>query len=135
MRNSKKKPTKPKQNKRPTQMSEAELKRKYKRWMEHFVYGTTQITELPQDTQIYLWGVVLQQALYNQTTNPFWYEMYKQEDNLYPNETDIDDTKLFPLIKKKLEHSMEDLITTGCRRKFVGVLNSIDTTFRTGEYL
>ena len=100
--------------------------------MNNFVYGATQITELPQETQIYLWGVVLQQILYNQTTIPFWSEMYKH--NLYPNETDMEDAKLSPLIKKKLEHSMEDLITTGCRRKFVGVLNSIDKSFSTGEY-
>ena len=127
-----KKTEKLKRNKRPNQLSEAELKRKYSSWMKNFVYGATQITELPQETQIYLWSVVLQQILYNQTTIPFWSEMYKH--NLYPNETDMEDAKLSPLIKKKLEHSMEDLITTGCRRKFVGVLNSIDKTYNTGEY-
>ena len=135
MRNTKKKTTKSKTYKRPNQLSETELRRKYNSWMNHFTYGATQITELPQETQIYLWAVVLQQVLYNQTTNPFWNEMYKQEENLYPNETDMDDVKLFPLIKKKLENSMEDLITTGSRRKFVGFLNSIDKTYNTGEYL
>jgi hypothetical protein len=127
-----KKTEKLKRNKRPNQLSEAELKRKYSSWMKNFVYGAMQITELPKETQLYLWGVVLQQTLYNQTTIPFWSEMYKH--NLYPNETDMEDAKLSPLIKKKLEHSMEDLITTGCRRKFVGVLNSIDKTYNTGEY-
>ena len=127
-----KKTEKLKRNKRPNQLSEAELKRKYSSWMKNFVYGAMQITELPKETQLYLWGVVLQQTLYNQTTIPFWSEMYKH--NLYPNETGMEDAKLSPLIKKKLEHSMEDLITTGCRRKFVGVLNSIDKTYNTGEY-
>ena len=127
-----KKTAKPNRNKRPNQLSEAELKRKYSSWMKNFVYGAMQITELPKETQLYLWGVVLQQTLYNQTTIPFWSEMYKH--NLYPNKTDMEDAKLSPLIKKKLEHSMEDLITTGCRRKFVGVLNSIDKTYNTGEY-
>ena len=137
MRNTRKKLTKRKQIKRPNQLSEAELKRKHKSFMKQFVYGTTQITELPKQTQIYLWGVVLQQTLYNQTTNPFWVEMYKQEENLYPNDEysiEMDDVKLLPLIKKKLENALEDLITTGGRRKFVGVLNSIDKTFNTGEY-
>jgi hypothetical protein len=133
MRNTKKKTTKSKTYKRPNQLSEAELRRKYNSWMNHFTYGATQITELPKETQIYLLGVLLQQTLYNQTTNPLWSEMYKH--NLYPYETDMEDTKLLPLIKKKLENSMEDLITTGCRRKFVGVLNSIDKTYNTGEYL
>ena len=133
MRNTKKKTTKSKTYKRPGQLSEAELRRKYNSWMNHFTYGATQITELPKETQIYLLGVLLQQTLYNQTTNPLWSEMYKH--NLYPYETDMEDTKLLPLIKKKLENSMEDLITTGCRRKFVGVLNSIDKTYNTGEYL
>jgi|SaaInlStandDraft_2_1057019.scaffolds.fasta_scaffold83312_2 hypothetical protein len=133
MRNTKKKTTKSKTYKRPNQLSETELRRKYNSWMNHFTYGATQITELPKETQIYLLGVLLQQTLYNQTTNPLWSEMYKH--NLYPYETDMEDTKLLPLIKKKLENSMEDLITTGCRRKFVGVLNSIDKTYNTGEYL
>ena len=132
MRNTKKKTTKSKTYKRPNQLSETELRRKYNSWMNHFTYGATQITELPKETQIYLLGVLLQQTLYNQTTNPLWSEMYKH--NLYPYETDMEDTKLLPLIKKKLENSMEDLITTGCRRKFVGVLGNIDKSFHRGEY-
>ena len=133
MRNTRKKITKPKQNKRPNQLSEAELKRKHKSFMKHFVYGTTQITELPKQTQIYLWGVVLQQTLYNQTTNPFWNEMYKQD--IEPNDTEMDDVKLLPLIKKKLENSMEELISNGGRRKFVGVLNSIQKSYEHGELI
>ena len=114
-------------------MSEAELKRKHKSYMKQFVYGTTQITELPKQTQIYLWAVVLQEALYNQTTNPFWNEMYKQD--IEPNNIEMDDVQLFPLIKKKLENSMEELITTGGRRKFVGVLNSIQKSYEHGELI
>ena len=44
MRNTKKKTTKSKTYKRPNQLSETELRRKYNSWMNHFTYGATQIT-------------------------------------------------------------------------------------------
>ena len=135
MKNTKKKSTTKKtpiKRKRPNQMNETELRRKYSTWMKNFSFGLSELIELPKNTQMYLWGCVLQQSLFNQTTNPFWNEMYKND--LYPDETDMEDVKLSPLNKKRLENSMEELITTGCRRKFVGVLNSIDKSFHTGEY-
>ena len=133
MKNTKKKTTKPKRNKQPNKMSEGELKRTHTKYMKNFVYGMRQIIELPEETQIYLWGVVLQQTLYNQTTNPYWNEMYNY--NLYPYEVGMNDEKLLPLIKKRLEGSLEELITSGSRRKFVGVLNSIHKSYEQGEYV
>jgi len=39
-----------------------------------------------------------------------------------------------PLHRKRLLNGMENLITGGGRKKFVGVLNSIDKSFSKGEY-
>ena len=61
-----KKPIKPK---RPNQMSPAELRRKYGCWMKNLIYGIQQIMELPEQTQQCLWFCVLQETIYNPTTD------------------------------------------------------------------
>ena len=137
MKNTKKKtitktPVKPKKHKHPNQMTDTELRRKYSSWMKHFVYGVGQITELPKRTQHYLWFCVLQETLYNPTTNPFLHQMYKSDP--FPVDTDMNDTELSPLNRKRLFSGMENLITNGGRKKFVGVLNGIDKSYSKGEY-
>ena len=124
---------KTKKPKRPNQMSPAELRRKYGCWMKNLIYGIQQIIELPEITQQRLWFCVLQETLYNPTTNPFLHQMYK--DDPFPEETSMNDTELIPLNRNRLFAGIENLITGGGRKKFVGVLNSIDKTYNTGEYL
>ena len=123
---------KTKKPKRPNQMSPAELRRKYGCWMKNLIYGIQQIIELPEQTQQRLLFCVLQETLYNPTTNPFLYQMYK--DDPFPEETSMNDTELIPLNRNRLFAGIENLITGGGRKKFVGVLNSIDKSISTGEY-
>ena len=46
----------------------------------------------------------------------------------------MNDTELSPLNRKRLFSGMENLITNGGRKKFVGVLNGIDKSYSKGGY-
>ena len=124
-------PVKPK---KPHQMDERSLLRTHDRWMGNISYGISEILELPKDTQQYILFCLLQDTLYNNTTNPIFSQLYKQ--NLYTRYADepLVDVELCPLNRKRLMSGMENLITGGGRRRFVGVLNSVDKSFHTGEY-
>jgi hypothetical protein len=136
MKNTKKKtitktPVKPK---KPHQMDEKTLLRTHDRWMKNIQYGISQILELSNETQQYILFCLLQDTLYNDTTNPIFSQLYKQ--NLYTRYVDepLVDVELSPLNRKRVMDGLEELITGGGRRKFVGVLNSVDKSFHTGEY-
>ena len=136
MKNTKKKtitktPVKPK---KPHQMDEKSLLRTHDRWMKNIQYGISQILELSNETQQYILFCLLQDTLYNDTTNPIFSQLYKQ--NLYTRYVDepLVDVELSPLNRKRVMDGLEELITGGGRRKFVGVLNSVDKSFHTGEY-
>jgi|SaaInlStandDraft_6_1057023.scaffolds.fasta_scaffold193872_2 hypothetical protein len=136
MKNTKKKtitktPVKPK---KPHQMDEKSLLRTHDRWMKNIQYGISQILELSNETQQYILFCLLQDTLYNTTTNPIFSQLYKQD--LYTRYVDepLVDVELSPLNRKRVMDGLEELITGGGRRKFVGVLNSVDKSFHTGEY-
>ena len=136
MKNTKKKtitktPVKPK---KPHQMDEKSLLRTHDRWMKNIQYGISQILELSNETQQYILFWLLQDTLYNTTTNPIFSQLYKQD--LYTRYVDepLVDVELSPLNRKRVMDGLEELITGGGRRKFVGVLNSVDKSFHTGEY-
>ena len=136
MKNTKKKtitktPVKPK---KPHQMDEKTLLRTHDRWMKNIQYGISQILELSNETQQYILFCLLQDTLYNTTTNPIFSQLYKQD--LYTRYVDepLVDVELSPLNRKRVMDGLEELITGGGRRKFVGVLNSVDKSFHTGEY-
>ena len=120
--------------KKPHQMDEKTLLRTHDRWMKNIQYGISQILELSNETQQYILFCLLQDTLYNDTTNPIFSQLYKQ--NLYTRYVDepLVDVELSPLNRKRVMDGLEELITGGGRRKFVGVLNSVDKSFHTGEY-
>ena len=120
--------------KKAHQMDEKELKKIHDRWMGNITYGINEILGMPKDTQQYILFCLLQDTLYNNTTNPIFSQLYKQ--NLYTRYADepLVDVELCPLNRKRLMSGMENLITGGGRRRFVGVLNSVDKSFHTGEY-
>ena len=123
-----------KNTKKPHQKNEKSLVRTHDRWMSNITYGISEILELPKDIQQYVLFCLLQDTLYNDTTNPIFSQLYKQ--NLYTRYADepLVDVELCPLNRKRLMSGMENLITGGGRRRFVGVLNSVDKSFHTGEY-
>ena len=100
--------------------------------MKNFQYGISEIVELPSNTQQYILFCLLQDTLYNSTTNPIFSQLYKQD--LYERDELLVDVELAPLNRKRLLDATQELITGGGRKKFVGVLNSIDKSFSTGEY-
>lgn len=124
---------KPKRRRRkPNQFSDGELRRIYTKYIENLSFGINEIINLPALTQTFLWHMVLQDNLYNSTTNPFLHQMYQK--NVFPFEEDMPDTQLTPLLRKKLFNGFENLIAGGGRKKFEGVLQEIQTTFNTGEF-
>ena len=127
----KKKSVKPK---KPHQMDERSLLRTHDRWLGNITYGINEILELPKETQQYILFCLLQDTLYNNTSNSIFSQLYKQ--NLYTRYADepLVDVELCPLNRKRLMSGMENLITGGGHRKFVGVLNSIHKSFHTGVY-
>ena len=46
----------------------------------------------------------------------------------------LEDYQLAPLDRKRLFNGMEDLITGGGRKKFVGVLSQLKQSYENGEY-
>jgi hypothetical protein len=120
--------------KKPHQMDERSLLRTHDRWLGNITYGINEILELPKETQQYILFCLLQDTLYTDTTNPIFSQLYKQD--LYTRYVDepLVDVELCPLNRKRLMSGMENLITGGGRKKFVGVLNSIHKSFATGEY-
>ena len=120
--------------KKPHQIDEKSLLRTHDRWMKNIQYGISQILELSNETQQYILFCLLQDTLYNTTTNPIFSQLYKQD--LYTRYVDepLVDVELVPLDRKRVMKGLEELITGGGRRKFVGVLNSVDKSFHTGEY-
>ena len=121
-----------KNTKKPHQKNEKSLVRTHDRWMKNFQYGISEIVELPSNTQQYILFCLLQDTLYNSTTNPIFSQLYKQD--LYERDELLVDVELAPLNRKRLLDATQELITGGGRKKFVGVLNSIDKSFSTGEY-
>ena len=136
MKNTKKKTTTKKsvKPKKPHQMDEKTLLRTHDRWLGNITYGINEILELPKDIQQYVLFCLLQDTLYNDTTNPIFSQLYKQD--LYTREDDdpLVDVELSPLNRKRVLKGLEELITGGGRKKFVGVLNSVEKSFHTGEY-
>ena len=62
--------------------------------------------------------------------------MYKRDEDFYKKETNgvLEDYQLAPLDRKRLFNGMEDLITSGGRKKFVGVLSQLKQSYENGEY-
>ena len=122
----KKKPTK------PNKLTEAELKRRYRKYFLNIRCGINKILELPELTQQYIWFCVLQECLYTSSTAPFLSEMYKQ--NLYDEDDELKDVELAPLNRKRLFDGISDLIVGNGQKKFDGVLSNIEQSITTGEY-
>ena len=122
--------------KKKQEISTRELKRKYNNWMKNFVYGIQQMVNEYPSTQTWIFYILLQDCLYNKTTNPFWVEMYKRDEDFYKKETNgvLEDYQLAPLDRKRLFNGMEDLITSGGQKKFVGVLSQLKHSYEHGEY-
>ena len=122
--------------KKKQEISTKELKQKYNNLMKNFVYGIQQMVNEHPSTQTWIFFILLQDCLYNKTTNPFWVEMYKREEDFYKKETNgvLEDYQLAPLDRKKLFNGMEDLITSGGQKKFVGVLSQLKHSYEHGEY-
>ena len=106
-------------------MSSEELKRKYNQFMKNMVDGIQQMVNAHPSTQSWIFFILLQDCLYNKTTSPFFVEMYKRDEDFYKKETNgvLEDYQLAPLDRKNLFNGMEDLITGGGRKKFVGILS------------
>ena len=117
-------------------MSSEELKRKYNQFMKNMVDGIQQMVNAHPSTQSWIFFILLQDCLYNRTTNPFIAEMYRRDEDFYKKETDgvLEDYQLAPLDRKKLFDGMEDLITGGGRKKFVGILSQMKQSYENGEY-
>ena len=111
--------------KKKQEISSKELKRKYNSWIKNFVYGIQQMVNEHPSTQTWIFYILLQDCLYNTTTSPFFSQMYQRDSDFYKKETNgvLEDYQLAPLDRKKLFNGMEDLITSGGRKKFVGVLS------------
>lgn len=75
--------------KKKQEISTKELKRKYNNWMKNFVYGIQQMVNEHPSTQTWIFYILLQDCLYNKTTNPFWVEMYKRDEDFYKKETKL----------------------------------------------
>ena len=122
--------------KKKQEISTRELKRKYNNWMKNFVYGIKQMVNEHPSTQTWIFYILLQDCLYNKTTNPFWVEMYKRDEDFYKKETIgvLEDYQLAPLDRKRLFNGMEELITSGGRKKFVGILSQMKQSYEKGEY-
>ena len=122
--------------KKKQEISTKELKQKYNNLMKNFVYGIQQMVNEHPSTQTWIFYILLQDCLYNKTTNPFWVEMYKRDEDFYKKETIgvLEDYQLAPLDRKRLFNGMEDLITGGGRKKFVGILSQMKQSYEKGEY-
>ena len=129
--------------KKKQEISTKELKRKYNNWMKNFVYGIQQMVNESSNTQSWIFFILLQDCLYNRTTNTFFSQMYKRDEDFYKIDTDgvlefltdnLEDYQLAPLDRKRLFNGMEDLIKGGGRKKFVGVLNQLKHSYEHGEY-
>ncbi len=118
-------------------ISSRELKRKYSSWMKNFMYGINELVEETKYTQHYIFFILLQECLYNQTTSPFLSQMYKRDEDFYKTDVDgeLEDYQLAPLNRKKLLGAFEDVITGGGRKKFVNVISQIKHSQETGEYI
>ena len=125
---------KTKKVKKAHQMDEKELKKIHDRWMGNITYGINEILALPKDTQQYILFCLLQDTLYNSTTNPIFSQLYKQDLYTRYDDEPLVDVELAPLNRKRVMESLQELITGGGRRKFVGVLGNIDKSFHKGEY-
>ena len=129
--------------KKKKEISTKELKRKYNNWMKNFVYGIQQMVNEHPSTQTWIFYILLQDCLYNRTTNTFFSQMYKRDKDFYKIDTDgglefltdnLEDYQKGHLDRKRLINGMEDLITGGGRKKFVGVLNQLKQSYENGEY-
>ena len=125
------------------EISSRELKRKYNQFMKNMVDGIQQMVNAHPSTQSWIFFVLLQDCLYNKTTNPFFVEMYRRDEDFYKVDTDggleyltnnLEDYQLGHLDRKRLINGMEDLITGGGLKKFVGVLNQLKHSYENGEY-
>jgi hypothetical protein len=125
---------KTKKTKKPHQMDEKELKRIHDRWMGNITYGINEILALSKDTQQYILFCLLQDTLYNSTTNPIFSQLYKKDLYTRYDDEPLVDVELAPLNRKRVMEGLQELITGGGRRKFVGVLGNIDKSFHRGEY-
>lgn len=117
-------------------ISTRELKQKHSKWMKNFVYGVQEIIYSHPDIQHWIFYILLQDCLYNKTTNPFFAQMYQRDEDFYKKETDdgLEDYQLAPLDRKRLFDGMEELITSGSRKKFMGVLGQLGQSYEKGEY-
>ena len=129
--------------KKKQEISTKELKRKYNNWMKNFVYGIQQMVNESSNTQSWIFFILLQDCLYNRTTNTFFSQMYKRDEDFYKIDTDgvlefltdnLEDYQKGHLDRKRLINGMEDLITGGGRKKFVGVLSQLKQSYENGEY-
>ena len=111
--------------------------------MKNMVYGIQEMVNSHPSTQSWIFFILIQDWLYNRTTNTFFSQMYQRDKEFYKIETDdglefltnnLEDYQLAPLDRKKLFNGMEDLITGGGRKKFVGILSQLKQSYEKGEY-
>ncbi len=117
-------------------ISTRELKQKHNKWMKNFVYGVQEMVNSHPNIQHWIFFILLQDCLYNKTTNPFFAQMYQRDEEFYKVETDdgLEDYQLAPLDRKRLLNGMEELIISGSRKKFVGILEQLKQSYEKGEY-
>ena len=125
------------------EISSRELKRKYNQFMKNMVDGIQQMVNAHPSTQSWIFFILLQDCLFNKTTNPFIAEMYRRDEGFYKVDTDsgleyltnnLEDYQLGHLDRKRLINGMEDLITGGGLKKFVGILSQMKQSYENGEY-
>ena len=113
---------------RKREISNVELKRKYTQWMRNFMCGIRELVDVDKKTQHYIFFVLCQECLFNQTTTPFFLEMYKRDDFFYKKDTDcgLEDYQIAPHHRKQLMEGLQDLIVGGGRKKFLNILQGLE---------
>ena len=123
--------------KKTREMSTKELKRKYNSWMKNFIYGIQAlVNEEPRGQQLFFY-ILLQECLYNKTTNPLIAQMYCRDEEFYKQDDDgglMEDYQLTPLNRKRLMEAFSDLIVGAGRKKFTNTLTEIKHSQETGGY-
>tara|TARA_Y100000593_G_scaffold90822_1_gene178113 strand:+ start:3370 stop:3750 length:381 start_codon:yes stop_codon:yes gene_type:complete len=121
------------------EISSQELNRKYETWMRNFKYGIEQLVNEDTITQHYIFYILLQESLYNETTIPYLEKMYHRDIDFYKvdDTDDLMDYQIVPLHRKQLLEAFEAVITGGGRKRFSNVVSNIRQYLieqETGDY-
>ena len=118
-----------------TQLSDKELKLKYKKWLKNFIKGVDEILDLPSGQQQYLWFCMLNECLYTQESNPFLAQMYKS-DGLYDvdDAEPLEDYQLVPMNRARLIEGMKTFLMNGGKKKWTDTLRIINESADKEDY-